>query len=334
MATQTYYFNARHATEIWTSDPDKMVDGVETQYASTTEDGDIQLLTANNCPGTDLGTISKVELQAYAYSDDNDELGLRPVFAAGDGDTHWEAPGVTAGWKTWWDITSDPNAPTLKQSLTTGDDSSFPAYANYWYAQTFTTAEPYSIAGAKIYGYKQNSPGDVTLSIRATSAGKPSGGDLVSATVLEADLPTGADWIEFSFSTPYPLSGSTQYAIVVRAPAGDAANALLWRFDADNGYADGTKVGSNDSGGSWGTPSATDDFLFQTLGAWSWSNVQSLDCDVEQNDVSKGNTMYCGEVQIRVTYEPTGPPTGQPTLPRTCGIPTGPGYRTGVRGWN
>jgi len=146
-----YYFNAwAEGVEEWSTNPGEMVDGVETDYASTTDDGDIQLLTGNTCPGTDLGTITKVELQAYAYSDVDDQLGLRPVFGGiTDGQTYWEAPGVAPGaWRTWWDITNDGSAPS----------------------------------------------------------------------------------------------------------------------------------------------------------PWTWAAVQSLDCDVEENDVAKGNTMYCGKVQIRVTY--------------------------------
>lgn len=153
--TVIYYFNQYSIQEQWSTNPGYMVDHILTNYASTTTDGDIQRLVTNTCPGTDLGTISKVELQAYAYSDADDQLILRPVFVALDGDDHIEAPGVTPGWKTWWDITNDPNAPS----------------------------------------------------------------------------------------------------------------------------------------------------------PWTWAAVESLDCDVEQNDVAKGNTMHVSEVQIRVTYTPSGPPT-------------------------
>jgi len=124
---------------------------------------------------------------------------------------------------------------------------------------------------------------------------------------------------------------------VVRLAGGDPSNHLRWRYDSDNGYADGGRCWSADAGGSWDGPHAFIDMLFRTyaVALWSWPDVQSLDCDVEQNDVSKGNTMHCGEVQIRVTYEPSGPPPeGQPFRIRMFGIPTAPGIRHGGSPWN
>jgi len=310
--TVIYEFDAwAEGVEEWSTNPGEMVDGVETDYASTTTDGDIQKLIDNECVGEDLGTISKVEIRAYAYSDADDQLILRPVFGGtDDGDDHVEAPGVTAGWKAWQDITGDTNAPIIKQGLISGDTSTETVNGASWLAQTFTTSGGYSITGVKMYGRKVLSPGDLTISIRATSDGKPTGGDLATGTVLEADLPTENAWIICDFETPYALSASTMYAMVVRAPSGDISNYVAWRLRGENAYPDGSRVYSTTSGATWQTPSATIDLLFQTVGAWLWTDIQNLDCDVEQNDISKGNTMYVGMVQIQVTYTAEGPPEG------------------------
>lgn len=40
----------------------------------------------------------------------------------------------------------------------------------------------------------------------------------------------------------------------------------------------------------------------------SWTQVSGLECDVEYDKVGKGNNMYIGKVEIRVTYDPGGPP--------------------------
>ena len=334
MSDITYYFNAwAEGVEEWSTNPGEMVDGVETDYASTTDDGDIQKLTGNTCPGTDLGTISKVELQAYAYADDNDQLGLRPVFGGtADGDTHWEAPGVTPGWKTWWDISADSNSPSLAY-ISSGAGLSF--YGVSWLAQTFTTVGALTIEAISLFLYRVGNPGTITVSIRATDGtGKPTGEDLTSGTTDGNTLTDSSDgeWREVTL-TPYLLNAATKYAIVARATGGTAANAGKWKQDSLDPYAGGANHESGDSGSTW-TVAGTHDRGFRIL-FWTWSDVQSLDCDVEQNDVSKGNTMHCGEVQIRVTYEPSGPPpAGQPFRIRMFGIPTAPGIRHGGSPWN
>ena len=92
------------------SDGANMWDGTETSYAYTDIDGDTQRCTGNECIGTNLGTISKVELRAYAYADDNDELLIQPIFSE-YGDEHVTVPGATAGWGLWQDVTNDTNHP-------------------------------------------------------------------------------------------------------------------------------------------------------------------------------------------------------------------------------
>lgn len=105
----TYYFNSQ-STDNWTN-PDRMVDGILTNYAShiTTVE---ETLNANNCPGTNLGTIANVYLRAYAYGDDNDRLDLHPVFGGiTQGSEYQTTPGVSAGWGEYVCITNDAQAP-------------------------------------------------------------------------------------------------------------------------------------------------------------------------------------------------------------------------------
>ena len=110
MSEVTYYFNA-YVTGVWT-DPAKMVDGILTNYGSTTSTGATQVLTGNDCPGTDLGTITKVEIRAYGYGDADDLLELIAVFAAGDGNLKSAAPGTSPVWSAYYNITTDTNAPS------------------------------------------------------------------------------------------------------------------------------------------------------------------------------------------------------------------------------
>ena len=109
-ATVTYFFNAYDINEVWT-DPSYMTNGNIENYAYTNTKDKVQLLNANTCPVIDLGPISKVELQAYGYTADNDYIYIRPVFTGGDGDNHEWIPGTSAAWSGYFGITSDSYAP-------------------------------------------------------------------------------------------------------------------------------------------------------------------------------------------------------------------------------
>ena len=112
MADLTYYFNG-HSASAWT-DPNNFDDGLNLDtFASVSSDSDVHEFNSNTCPGTDLGTITKVELRVYGYGDGNDQLELTPVFAGGDGDVHETVPVVSpGGWSAYIDITNDTNAPS------------------------------------------------------------------------------------------------------------------------------------------------------------------------------------------------------------------------------
>ena len=110
--TVTYYFDAYDSGgEEWEDNPEDMVDGDTGTEAETEFDGVVQLLTGNTCDGTNLGTITKVELRVHGYARDlfNCSIDLRPVFDGGDGDDHNTS--TVNNWSSYQDITSDTNAP-------------------------------------------------------------------------------------------------------------------------------------------------------------------------------------------------------------------------------
>jgi peptidase M28-like protein/PKD domain-containing protein len=108
---RTYYFNHYDSNEAWTTNPSSMVNGNDSSYTSTTSDGDIEFCDGNNCSGSDLGIISKVEIRVKGYRYYNGSIKLRPVFRSGDGDNHGFSLSSQGGWSQWYDITSDTNAP-------------------------------------------------------------------------------------------------------------------------------------------------------------------------------------------------------------------------------
>jgi hypothetical protein len=158
---------------------------------------------------------------------------------------------------------------TLYEYYNTGDDSVNNVFGIYWTAQTFTPAVAHKITSVKLLLYRLGSPGTVTVSIRATDgSGHPTGGDLCSGTTDGNTLPTGSpyEWRETTLGDGYDLAASTKYAVVARAPGGDASNKVLWRRDgSDPTYAGGNGEHSFDSGSSWLTYT-TRDYMFEEWG--------------------------------------------------------------------
>ena len=109
----TYYFNSYDNGEAWATTPGYMIDGLLANKASTTVNGDVELCDSNNCSGSDLGTISSVEIRVTSsYSGDSRDTILRPVFdGTTDGldYTYHTMPFLDSS--PWFSITNDPYAP-------------------------------------------------------------------------------------------------------------------------------------------------------------------------------------------------------------------------------
>lgn len=106
----TYHFNG-HSSSQWLN-PANLNDGSLATFAKTISDNYTHNHNSNTCPGTDLGTISKVEMRVYGYTDiANGAIQLRPVFTGGQGDDHDAFLGTSAEWSSYFDITDDTNAP-------------------------------------------------------------------------------------------------------------------------------------------------------------------------------------------------------------------------------
>lgn len=143
-----------------------------------------------------------------------------------------------------------------------GDDGADIIYgANNWYAQTFTPAQSYAVDGVWLKVYRTGLPGILTVSLRATLAGVPTGGDLAVGTI-DADefvITDTGEWYWVTFTSDYTVTAGTVYSIVIRALAGNVVNYVDWRVDNNGGYADGQSCFYN--GAIWtGVPA--DDFMF------------------------------------------------------------------------
>jgi hypothetical protein len=148
------------------------------------------------------------------------------------------------------------------QRYESGDDGDLSIYGVNWEAQTFTINAAHDIEIIEIKCRRVGNPGNITIGIRATAADLPTGADLTSVTFDGNALPTSDIWI-VRYVTAYSLLAATKYAMVIRAPSGDAANYLVWRSDGTApGYAGGARCHSTNSGASW-SEDVNSDFMFR-----------------------------------------------------------------------
>lgn len=101
----TYYFD-EYSTSQWT-DPSKIVDNDLETYASEATDGQYTRLAGTNGPGTDLGTITKVEIRCYGYGDGNDRIDIAWI---SDMSTEYQLTmPLSPDWSSYANVTADPN---------------------------------------------------------------------------------------------------------------------------------------------------------------------------------------------------------------------------------
>ncbi len=179
----------------------------------------------------------------------------------------------------------------IYQYYNTGDNGDYDGYTANWLAQTFTPQAAHMISKIKLKLFRVGDPGTITVSIKNTTSGKPSGADLCKGTIEGTDLTldTNGEWYEITLGDGYELSKGVQYAIVVRAPSGDASNKVSWRTDLTSPvYTGGTYCSSTDSGVDWGIISGSD-CMFEEWGTGppspttvTWGNLLKSQISTEK----------------------------------------------------
>jgi hypothetical protein len=176
---------------------------------------------------------------------------------------------------TTLDLTTSPgavtlsNAPTPDQQNTTNSLAGDAFGTPTWTGQTFIPATTGKLVKVDVQlfcddgGNPCTGPaGNLTLSVRNTSLGLPTGADLASATI-PAFTDNTISTFTVTFVTPATLTSGTQYALILRPVSNPASGTYAW-IDADPGtYANGERLTSIDSGSSW-TADATRDYYFKT----------------------------------------------------------------------
>jgi hypothetical protein len=158
------------------------------------------------------------------------------------------------------------NAPTVDQSNTAGTTTGTgPATITAWQGQTFIPAVTGTLVKADVQLFCSGCTGTIpnlTLSVRATSAGLPTGADLATATIPGFSSGAGV-YYTATFGAPPSLTSGTQYALLLRPVANPSVGAgYFWIRSSPSTYANGQRVLSADSGTTW-SADATRDFNFR-----------------------------------------------------------------------
>jgi uncharacterized repeat protein (TIGR01451 family) len=151
--------------------------------------------------------------------------------------------------------------PDLDQQNTTLGTSGVGITTTTWGGQTFTPSRSGQLTAVDINLFCSGCTGttpNLTLSLRATSGGLPTGADLASATVTGFNN-GAAVFYTATFGTPPSLTAGTLYAIVIRPTANPSPGtyALTRSGTATAGsnvYAGGTRVSGATSGTVWSIP--------------------------------------------------------------------------------
>lgn len=177
------------------------------------------------------------------------------------------------------------------QYYNTNDDSDRDGFTANWMSQTFTVETTHLVGKLNLKLFRVGDPGTITVSIKLTSAGKAVGGDLCSGVIQGTDLTldTNGEWYEISLGDGFTLEAGVQYAIVVKAPNGDASNKVSWRADiTDPTFTGGTFCSSSDSGIDWSIVSGVD-CMFEEWGvgppsatAVVWGNLPKSQISAEK----------------------------------------------------
>ena len=194
------------------------------------------------------------------------------------------------------------DSPTLYESFNADDDAGKQIYGNTWAAQTFLTTSAHTVSEIHLLLYRSGTPSTVTVSIRETSDGAPSGADLTSGTTDGDDFTDNTDGAWYTVDvTDYDLENGETYAIVVRAVGGDGSNYIGWRYDNGGGYASGKEYDSSNGGVTWSNVDAND-MMFEV---WGESVLEVTDVAVFQSVEETGDWLLL--IAYKNSYPPYSP---------------------------
>ncbi len=169
------------------------------------------------------------------------------------------------------DTTTSPGdvtlAPKLDQSNTAGTTTGTGFGTPAWTGQTFIPAVSGNLKKVDVQLFANgagSNPPNLTVSIRATSAGLPTGADLATGTIAGSIFGDAAThWVTVTFASPATVTAGTKYAVILRPVSVPAGSGYFWIRSSPSTYANGSRVLSADSGSTW-SADTTRDYNFRT----------------------------------------------------------------------
>jgi hypothetical protein len=136
---------------------------------------------------------------------------------------------------------------------------------NWWEAQTFTPQMTHTLTRLYFYGYISTYYGITFYArLRATSGGKPTGGDLSVASTINVPHSGGPQWFYLDMPGGIILQAGVMYAQIGAYSIGNQSTGFRW-MRSGNIYPRGTICDSTNGGSSWSIDS-NGDFGFQEWG--------------------------------------------------------------------
>jgi len=157
------------------------------------------------------------------------------------------------------------NAANIDQQNLSVTNSGFGFNATNWVGQTFTPAVTGQLTRADVDLFCSGCTGttpNLTVSVRATSADLPTDADLATATIPGFSSGAGG-FFAANFAAPPTLTAGTRYALVVRPISNPSAGLYAYVVSTGSPYANGRRVTSANSGGTW--TGQTTDLGFKTF---------------------------------------------------------------------
>lgn len=165
-----------------------------------------------------------------------------------------------------------------------GDADSQDIYGNYIVAEQFTSeATTHTCTAISVILKRFGTPSVIYISLWNAAAGVPTT-QLTYVSLLGTAISTSYTLYTVVFPSVSFLP-STQYAVVVSCPSGDAANYVLWHQDSGGGLADAVGLSSSTSGVTWSSDTPAD-YLFAI---WGGSIFQVVGANVFESYVVSGD---------------------------------------------
>jgi hypothetical protein len=172
---------------------------------------------------------------------------------------------LAAGTPDDCDLTSAPGSVQLAvvpdQSNTTLGTFGVQVTTTTWEGQTFTPAHTGELTKVDLNLFCAGCTGttpDLTLSIRATSGGLPTGDDLASATIAGFSS-SSTDFHTATFASPITVTAGTRYALLIRANANPSPGTYALtrsgtQIAGEDVYSGGARLAGMSSGTQWSVP--------------------------------------------------------------------------------